>query len=70
MYLARYSRLFGTKEFERATIRGVSFRRGTVRDYFFIIHSDYVSKIENGLSLMVNGKWGKHFTINDMPNKW
>ena len=57
MYLARFSRLFGTKEFERATIKGVSFRRGTVRDYFFIIYSDHVSKIEDGLSLMVNEKW-------------
>ena len=69
MYLARFSKLFGMKEFERAIIKGVSFRRGTVRDYFFIIHSDHVSKIEDGLSLIFNGKWCKHFSNIDMPNK-
>ena len=36
---------------------------GTIRDYFFIIHSDHVAKIENGFSVMLNGKWKEHFMV-------
>lgn len=63
VYLERFSELFDLKEFENATIKGISFRRGTIRDYFFIIHSDHVAKIENGFSVMLNGKWKEHFMV-------
>ena len=63
VYLERFTKLFGAKELEGATIKGVSFKRGTIRDYFFLIHGEHVEKIVSCLEAFVKGKWGQHFDM-------
>ncbi len=62
VYLERFNGLFKIKELEDAKIKGISFRRGTLRDYFFIIHKEHIEKIQEGIDALLNGKWSSHFT--------
>lgn len=62
VYLKRFEKLFAADEFEAATIKGISFKRGTVRDYFFILHKEHASKIEQAIGEITGGKWSKHFS--------
>lgn len=63
VYLERFEDLFDAAERKGAKIKGVTFKRGTVRDYFFILHEKHVPQVENALERMINGKWSRHFEI-------
>ncbi|MBQ8800251.1 MAG: hypothetical protein IJZ55_11880 [Lachnospiraceae bacterium] len=63
VYLERFMNLFCTKELEEATIKGISFKRGTIRDYFFLIHKEHEEKCISCLESFVKGKWGQHFSM-------
>lgn len=60
-YLNRFSVLFESDELKRATIFGVSFKRGTLRDYFFIVRKEHEERILGGINDLLRGNWGRHF---------
>lgn len=61
VYLHRFDGLFSDASALGATIKGVSFKRGTTRDYFFLLQEEYVTKVEQCLDEMLKGNWGRHF---------
>lgn len=61
VYLRRFDNLFHAEELKGALIKGVSFKRGTIRDYFFILHEEHVPQVEQSLKELLNGKWNRHF---------
>lgn len=69
VYLARFARLFDEAENRDATIKGVTFKRGTVRDYIFLIHQEHLQKVENGLARLLSGKWSQHFETLVIPKR-
>lgn len=65
-YLGRFTELFETEKIKGANIAGISFRRGTVRDYFFIIHEEHKAKIIRGIEKLLESGWNRHFELIDM----
>lgn len=65
-YLSRFDELFDSKDIKGATIIGISFRRGTVRDYFFILQEEHKNKIISGIEKLLRSGWGQHFEPIDM----
>ena len=61
VYLKRFADLFNILEQKGATIKGITFKRGTVRDYFFILHEGHISKVEKSLEKLLDSKWKQHF---------
>lgn len=61
VYLKRFEILFGMPELKHASIRGLSFKRGTIRDYFFIVHPEHWNAVEAGVEMLMGGNWSKHF---------
>jgi len=61
VYLKRFDKLFKADELADATIRGVSYKRGTVRDYFFILKEENVAAIDDSIAEMFAGEWSRHF---------
>lgn len=65
-YLSRFDELFDSKNIKGATITGISFRRGTVRDYFFVLQDEHKSKIIRGIETLLGSGWRQHFESIDM----
>lgn len=65
-YLKRFDELFATEKIAGAIITGISFRRGTVRDYFFILHQGHKEKIIRGIENLLRSGWRQHFESIDM----
>lgn len=63
VYLQRFADLFASTKLCGATVKGLSYRRGTVRDYFFIIHEEHLAKIETSIQSLVDAKWREHFSV-------
>ena len=61
VYLRRFDSLFSDAAQLGATIKGVSFKRGTTRDYFFLLQEEHVEKVEQCLNEMLEGNWDRHF---------
>lgn len=68
-YLSRFEEVFDSKDIKGATITGISFRRGTVRDYFFILQEKHKDKIIRGIETLLRGGWRQHFEMIDMSTK-
>ena len=60
-YLKRFENLFNEVKGQGATIKGLTFKRGTVRDYIFILQKEHVTQVENSLQNIMNSKWRQHF---------
>ena len=60
-YLLRFKELEKNNLFPDSKWIALSFRRGTVRDYFFILHIDHVKEVENALSILFSSRWKLHF---------
>lgn len=65
-YLSRFDELFDSEKIKGATIKGISFRRGTVRDYFFILHEEHKAKIIKGIENLLRSGWKQHFEAIDI----
>lgn len=65
-YLGRINALFNSKEINGATIVGISFCRGTVRDYFFILQDKHKAKIVRGIENLLRSDWKQHFEPIDI----
>lgn len=62
-YLCRFDELFNTLQLQGATIAGISFKRGTVRDYFFVLHEEHRTRVLNGIKDLLHSNWSLHFSI-------
>lgn len=69
VYLERFKDLFECAERKGAKIKGLTFKRGTLRDYFFILHECHETQVENGIDKIMTSKWSQHFDNVQIPNK-
>ena len=69
VYLERFKDLFECAERKGAKIKGVTFKRGTLRDYFFILHEEHENQVENGIAKIMTSKWNQHFDAIQIQNK-
>lgn len=60
-YLERFTKVFNADELAGSIIKGISYKRGTVRDYFFVLKEEHVEQVERVFNQLSNEKWGKHF---------
>ena len=68
VYLKRFEKLFYVAKWNGAVIKAVSFKRGTVRDYFILLHEKHVAQVEESLAKLVKGQWGQHFEAIEIPD--
>lgn len=69
IYLERFGNLFDDAEKRGAKIKGITFKRVNIRDYFFVLHEKHVKQVEEGLAKLLSGNWNQHFTVIQIPNK-
>lgn len=62
-YLNKFRKLKGIDAFKNSTIIGLKFKRGTTRDYIFILQPQHVCAIKDCCNLLINSKWEDHFSI-------
>lgn len=62
-YLCRFNDLFDSLKSEGAMLVGITFRRGTVRDYFFILHEEHRTRVMNGIKDLLHSNWNLHFSM-------
>ena len=67
VYLKRFERLFGHEVLSGAALRGLTFRRGTTRDYFFLLKPEHVALVDAAIEEMMSGVWKEHFAKITMP---
>jgi hypothetical protein len=67
VYLRRFSWMNEDSIIKDANITGVTFRRGTVRDYIFVMQPSHTSKIMGCLDNLLQSQWGKHFAKLNLP---
>ena len=60
-YLSRFEELFNSDKMAGSTIMGISFCRGTVRDYFFILHEEHKENVIRGINNLLQSGWKQHF---------
>ena len=65
-YLHRFDTLFDAVKKDGATILGISFKRGTVRDYFFILKDEHKEKVICGIEKLLQSGWKQHFEMIEM----
>lgn len=61
VYLQRFSWMHEKSILNDAVIAGVTFNRGTVRDYIFTLQPSHAAKIMGCLDNMLQSPWGNHF---------
>ena len=62
-YLNRFYNLFEELHSRGAGINGIAFKRGTIRDYFFIMQEEHCMRIEEGIENLLLSPWNKHFEL-------
>lgn len=62
MYLKRFESLKRQNELNGAKWKGLTFRRGSTRDYIFILQPKHFEQINGAIEMMMQGNWKKHFT--------
>jgi len=65
-YLQRFQSLKNNSAFQMAAWFGISYRRGTVRDYIFILQPTHADAVQKLLTKFYAGEWSKHFTKLDI----
>lgn len=63
IYLHRFDTLFDAVKKDGATIWGISFKRGTVRDYFFILKDEHKEKVICVIEKLLQSGWKQHFEM-------
>lgn len=61
IYLQRFAWMHENSILKDAVIAGVTFKRGTVRDYIFTLQPSHAAKIMGCLDDMLQSPWGNHF---------
>lgn len=66
VYLQRFSWMYENSILKSAVIAGVTFKRGTVRDYIFALQPRHAASIMGCLDNMLQSPWGNHFVKLDL----
>lgn len=66
VYLQRFDWMHEDLILKNAVITGVSFKRGTVRDYIFVLQPSHASKIIESVDNMLQSPWKNHFKKLDL----
>ncbi|MBY6838214.1 hypothetical protein FDG50_10035 [Clostridium botulinum] len=62
-YLNKFRKLKEIDAFKNSTIMGLKFRRGTIRDYIFILQPQHVCIVKNCCNLLLDSEWKEHFSL-------
>lgn len=60
-YLNNFRELKNINIFKNSTILGLKFRRGTIRDYIFILQPQQVIVVKDCFNSLMDSKWKEHF---------
>jgi len=66
VYLRRFDWMHEDSILKDAVITGVTFKRGTVRDYIFALQPSHAARIMGHVDNMLQGSWGNHFAKLDL----
>ncbi len=66
IYLRRFAWMHEDSILKDATIAGMTFKRGTVRDYIFVLQPIHAAKIMECVDNMIQSPWGNHFGKLDL----
>ncbi len=67
VYLQRFNWIHEDPILKNAVINGVTFSRGTVRDYIFVLQPSHATRITACVDNMLQGPWGNHFSRLSFP---
>lgn len=66
VYLQRFDWMYEDSTLKNAVITGVTFKRGTVRDYIFALQPSHASRIMECVDNMLQSPWRNHFAKLDL----
>lgn len=64
-YLKRFDWLQTEKRLSGASVFGLKFVRGTVRDYFFLARPEHSSRVYHAIERILSSPWQRHFSRLD-----
>ena len=67
-YLQRFDWMYEDSILKDAVIAGVTFKRGTVRDYIFALQPSHAARIMGCVDNILRGPWGNHFSKLDISS--
>ena len=62
-YLNKFRKLKEFDAFKNSTIMGLKFRRGTIRDYIFVLQPQHVCIVKDSCKLLLDSEWKEHFSL-------
>lgn len=62
-YLNKFRRLKECSTFKTSQIIGLKFKRGTIRDYIFIVQPQHANAIKTCCNSLLNSNWNEHFSM-------
>lgn len=62
-YLNKFRRLKEDDAFKNSAVTGLKFKRGTTRDYIFILQQQHADAVKDSLNSLMDSKWKEHFSI-------
>lgn len=65
VYLKRFDWLHAEPRLSGASVFGLKFVRGTIRDYFFLVRPEHSSRVYCALEDIMNSSWQRHFEALD-----
>ena len=68
VYLQRFDWMYEKSTLKDAIITGLTFKRGTVRDYIFAMQPSHAGRIVGCLDNMLKSPWGNHLTKLDLTH--
>lgn len=61
-YLNKFKILKENNIFKNSTIMGLKFKRGTIRDYIFILQPQHICLVKDSCNSFLDTKWKDHFS--------
>ena len=66
VYLKRFDWLHSDPKLSGASVFGLTFARGTIRDYFFLARPEHRERVSCAIDSILSSSWQKHFSKLDM----
>lgn len=66
VYLKRFDWLHSEPKLSGASVSGLTFARGTIRDYFFLARQEHRKEASSTIDRILSSPWQKHFSKLDM----
>ncbi|MDL2273006.1 hypothetical protein LJC34_00405 [Oscillospiraceae bacterium OttesenSCG-928-G22] len=68
VYLKRFDWLRTEARLSGASLFGLKFARGTIRDYFFIVKPEHCSRVYYAMEGLLSSTWQRHFSKLDIAD--